>query len=107
MHSGRAAFCQSCTQPWAFNTFNRSHFLVNRPPQPPVVVQSNVRELRLAAGLSQQSAAERFDLSLRVWQTKEAAGNPALLSQGEYELLLLLAGRHPYFSLAPLNKKQG
>lgn len=46
-----------------------------------MVVQSNVRELRLAAGLSQQSAAERFDLSLRVWQTKEAAGNPTLLSQ--------------------------
>ncbi|KAA5987029.1 transcriptional regulator, partial [Pantoea sp. M_10] len=51
--------------------------MVNRPPQPPVAVQSNVRELRLAAGLSQQSAAERFDLSLRVWQTKEAAANPA------------------------------
>ncbi|MGK3143557.1 transcriptional regulator [Pantoea sp. C2G6] len=79
--------------------------MVNRPPQPPVIVQSNVRELRLAAGLSQQSAAERFDLSLRVWQTKEAAGNPTLLSQGEYELLLLLAGRHPHFSLAPQSKK--
>ncbi|KAA5967159.1 transcriptional regulator [Pantoea sp. M_8] len=83
----------------------KESFLVNRPPQPPVAVQSNVRELRLAAGLSQQSAAERFDLSLRVWQTKEAAANPALLSQGEYELLLLLAGRHPHFVLAPQNKK--
>ncbi len=79
--------------------------MVNRPPQTPVVVQSNVRELRLAAGLSQQSAAERFDLSLRVWQTKEAAGNPTLLSQGEYELLLLLAGRHPHFVLSPQSKK--
>ncbi|MDU4128504.1 transcriptional regulator [Pantoea sp.] len=79
--------------------------MVNRPPQQPVVVQNNVRELRLAAGLSQQSAAERFDLSLRVWQTKEAAVNPTLLSQGEYELLLLLAGRHPHFCLAPHSKK--
>lgn len=79
--------------------------MVNRPPQSHVVVQSNVRELRLAAGLSQQSAAERFDLSLRVWQTKEAAGNPTLLSQGEYELLLLLAGRHPHFVLSPQSKK--
>lgn len=79
--------------------------MVNRPPQSPVVVQKNVRELRLAAGLSQQSAAERFDLSLRVWQTKEAAGNPTLLSQGEYELLLLLAGCHPHFILAPQSKK--
>ena len=79
--------------------------MVNRPPKPPVIVQSNVRELRLAAGLSQQSAAERFDLSLRVWQTKEAAGNPTLLSQGEYELLLLLAGSHPHFSLSPRSKK--
>ncbi|MGC1062377.1 transcriptional regulator, partial [Pantoea agglomerans] len=38
-------------------------------------------------------------------QTKEAAGNPTLLSQGEYELLLLLAGCHPHFALAPQSKK--
>ena len=77
----------------------------NQILQRPVAVQCNVRELRLAAGFSQEIAAERFDLSLRVWQTKEAAANPALLSQGEYELLLLLAGRHPHFVLAPQNKK--
>lgn len=79
--------------------------MVNRSSPRPVIVQNNVRELRLAAGLSQQSAAERFDLSLRVWQTKEAAVNPTLLSQGEYELLLLLAGRHPHFCLTPHKKK--
>lgn len=69
--------------------------------QRPVSVMTNVRELRLAAGLSQASAAERFDLSLRVWQTKEATSNPGLLSQIEYEFLLLLAGRHPNFLLTP------
>ncbi|WP_236263568.1 transcriptional regulator [Pantoea sp. S62] len=73
---------------------------VNRP----VIVCSAVRELRLAAGLSQEAAAERFELSLRVWQTKEAAKNPASLSQGEYELLLLLAGRHPHYVLVPKKK---
>lgn len=83
----------------------KEFFLVNRSPQQPVIVKNNVRELRLAAGLSQQSAAERFDLSLRVWQTKEAAVNPTLLSQGEYELLLLLAGQHPHFCLTPHLKK--
>lgn len=45
----------------------------NQILQRPVAVQHNVRELRLAAGLSQEIAAERFDLSQRVWQTKEAA----------------------------------
>ncbi len=55
--------------------------------------------------MSQEAAAERFDLSLRVWQMKEAAKNPALLSQGEYELLLLLAGRHPNYELLPYKKK--
>lgn len=71
----------------------------------PVAVGSDVRELRLAAGLSQEAAAERFELSLRVWQMKEAAKNPAPLSQGEYELLLLLAGRHPHYTLVPQKKK--
>ncbi|MFJ5162229.1 transcriptional regulator [Pantoea sp. NPDC088449] len=77
----------------------------SKPLLRPVAVEFNVRELRLAAGLSQESAAERFDLSLRVWQTKEAAKNPATLSQGEYELLLLLAGQHPHFTLVPQKKK--
>ncbi|MCX2195114.1 hypothetical protein LD112_24815 [Pantoea agglomerans] len=77
----------------------------NQPVNRPVVAYSDVRELRLAAGLSQEAAAERFELSLRVWQTKEAAKKTAPLSQGEYELLLLLAGRHPYYALVPKTKK--
>lgn len=79
--------------------------MINKLLKRPVAVQHNVRELRMSAGLSQEGAAERFELSLRVWQTKEAAKNPARLSQGEYELLLLLAGQHPYFSLSPQPKK--
>lgn len=35
----------------------------NQILQRPVAVQHNVRELRLAAGLSQEIAAERFDLA--------------------------------------------
>ncbi|WP_312828512.1 transcriptional regulator [Pantoea anthophila] len=77
----------------------------NQILQRPVAVQCNVRELRLAAGFSQEIAAERFDLSQRVWQTKEALKNPARLSQGEYELLMLLAGEHPHFELVAKQKK--
>ncbi|CAK6492826.1 hypothetical protein PANNVG_01719 [Pantoea sp. Nvir] len=73
----------------------------NKSFKPGVIVQSDVRSLRIAAGLTQERAAERFDLSLRGWQLKEATSNPGLLSQGEYELLLLLAGKHPHFTLAP------
>ncbi|MDZ7280213.1 transcriptional regulator [Pantoea eucrina] len=71
----------------------------------PVPVCNNVRELRLATGMSQASAAERFDMSLRVWQMKEAAKNASPLSQGEYELLLLLAGEHPHYQLQTHTKK--
>jgi len=71
------------------------------PDKPDVIVQSDVRLLRIAAGLTQERAAERFNLSLRGWQHKEAAKNPTLFSQGEYELLLLLAGKHPHFTLTP------
>ncbi|WP_337039075.1 transcriptional regulator [Pantoea anthophila] len=77
----------------------------NQILQRPVAVQCHVRELRLAAGFSQEIAAERFDLSQRVWQTKEASKNPARLSQGEYELLMLLAGEHPHFELVAKQKK--
>lgn len=79
--------------------------LRNQLLERPVAVQNNIRDLRLAAGLSQQSAADRFNLSLRVWQSKESAKNPGQLSQGEYELLLLLAGQHPYFALVSQQKK--
>ncbi|MEB5971154.1 transcriptional regulator [Pantoea dispersa] len=64
-----------------------------------VPVQTDVRDLRIAAGMTQLLAAERFDLSLRVWQMKESAAKPSPLSQGEYEFLLLLAGKHPFLDL--------
>lgn len=68
----------------------------------PVTVTNNVRELRKAAGLTQEEAAEHFGLSLRVWQTKEVSGmHGGQLRQKEYEYLLLLADRHPYFKLSP------
>ena len=63
-----------------------------------------IKATRQAAGLTQAEAAERFDYSLRVWQKKEAeteAGKIGGLSQGEYELLLLLAGKHPDYILMP------
>lgn len=75
--------------------------MTNKSFKPGVLVQSDVRSLRLAAGMTQEHAAERFNLSLRGWQLKEASSRPGLLSQGEYELLLLLAGKHPHFILAP------
>lgn len=71
----------------------------------PIPVMTNVRELRQAADFSQETAAERFDISLRVWQMKETLKNPSSLSQGEYELLLLLAGQHPHYTLQPHPKK--
>ncbi|WP_343463396.1 transcriptional regulator [Pantoea sp.] len=64
-----------------------------------VCVQPDVKMLRIEAGLTQADTAERFNLSLRVWQMKESLSRPVPLSQGEYELLLLLAGRHPHFRL--------
>jgi len=75
-------------------------FMKTKSFKPGVIVQSDVRSLRVAAGLTQERAAERFNLSLRSWQLKEAVSSPGLLSQGEHELLLLLAGKHPHFILA-------
>lgn len=57
---------------------------------------ADVRVARLAAGLTQQQAADRFGYTLTGWQRKEAVGKSGrALSSGEYELLLLLSGRHP------------
>lgn len=71
----------------------------------PVTVGNNVRELRTDARMTQADAAEQLDISLRVWQMKEAENNPSLLSEGEYELLLLLAGQHRHLSLKGLGNK--
>jgi len=59
-----------------------------------------VRAARIAAGLTQQACAKRFGYALRSWQGKEDSGpSGRALSEGEHELLLLLAGRHPEFVL--------
>ncbi len=55
--------------------------MTNKSFKPGVIVQPDVRSLRIAAGLTQERAAERFDLSLRGWQLKEATSKPGLLSQ--------------------------
>lgn len=61
-----------------------------------------IKNTRQAASLTQAEAAERFDYSLRVWQKKESEPEKnGALSQGEYELLLLLAGKHPDYTLLP------
>ncbi|MDF7788019.1 transcriptional regulator [Pantoea stewartii] len=79
--------------------------MVNQMLRRPVTVRNNVRDLRADTGMTQACAAERFDISLRVWQMKEAENNPSSLSQGEYEFLLLLAGQHPHFHIKePGNK---
>lgn len=65
---------------------------------------ATIKTTRQTAGLTQAEAAERFDYSLRVWQKKESeveAAKNGGLSQGEYELLLLLAGKHPDYILTP------
>ncbi len=59
-----------------------------------------VKAARAAAGLKQHECAERFGYSVRGWQKKEESGaSGRALSRGEWELLLLLAGQHPEFTL--------
>ncbi len=59
-----------------------------------------VKVARIATGLTQRECAERFGYSLTGWQKKEDAGTSGrALSVGEWELLLLLAGQHPTFTL--------
>lgn len=59
-----------------------------------------VKAARVAAGLTQAACAERFGYKIRGWQQKEESGaSGRMLSVGEFEMLLLLAGQHPYFTL--------
>lgn len=61
---------------------------------------AQVRETRMAANLTQRACADRFGYSLTGWQKKEDAGTSGRsLSVGEWELLLLLAGQHPNYTL--------
>lgn len=66
---------------------------------------SNIKCARILAGLTQKACGERFGYTLRGWQNKESKGKEArALSQGEFELLLLLANVHPSFILAKKEK---
>lgn len=61
---------------------------------------AEVKAARVAAGLAQQACADRFGYKIRGWQQKEESGpSGRALSPGEYELLLLLGGQHPEFTL--------
>ena len=72
--------------------------LINPSPE-------NIKAARVAAQLTQPSAAQRFGYSLSGWKQKELMGkNSRALSQGEFELLLLLAGQHPDYEL--INKQK-
>lgn len=61
-----------------------------------------VKAARVAAGMTQRECAARLRYELRGWQKKEESGaSGRALSQGEYELLQLLADQHPEFTLMP------
>lgn len=57
------------------------------------ITAGEIRSLRKASGFTQEEIAERFDQSLRHWQQKESTGN---IKNAEYEMLLLLSGKHPF-----------
>ncbi|CAI1195589.1 TPA: helix-turn-helix domain-containing protein [Serratia marcescens] len=59
----------------------------------------DVRQLREAAGLSVEQAAALFECLPRSWQSKENPNTRGTLTVGEYNFLLLLAGKHPYLSI--------
>ena len=63
---------------------------------------TDVKNARVAAGMTQSDCAKRFGYEIRGWQQKEDAGpNGTKLKIGEFNWLLLLAGTHPEFVLQP------
>jgi transcriptional regulator with XRE-family HTH domain len=63
---------------------------------------SEVKRLRIKAGLTQREAAELCGVSLNYWQRKELSEGSRQfrrVSKSEFLLLLLLAGEHPDFVL--------
>lgn len=59
-----------------------------------------VKNARVAAGLTLKEAADIFGYQLNSWQMKESAGKASRsLSIGEYQYLLLLANMHPSYRL--------
>ncbi|MFN3071341.1 hypothetical protein ACKWMY_24970 [Serratia sp. J2] len=73
--------------------------------QPELVTVQNkptadeVRRAREEAGLSVEQAAALFGCLSRSWQSKENPNTRGTLTVGEYNYLLLLAGKHPYLSI--------
>lgn len=63
---------------------------------------SEVKRLRIKAGLTQREAAELCGVSLNYWQRKELSEESKQfrrVSKSEFSLLQLLAGEHPEFFL--------
>ncbi|WP_340617401.1 hypothetical protein [Xenorhabdus entomophaga] len=59
-----------------------------------------VKQARIAAGLTLKEVAEIFGYQLNSWQQKESAGKiTRTLTVGEYKYLLLLAGSHPEYEI--------
>ncbi len=62
-----------------------------------------VKNARVAAGLTLKEAADIFGYQLNSWQMKESAGKASRsLSIGEYQYLLLLANMHPSYRLVKI-----
>ncbi|CRL46808.1 hypothetical protein SGGMMB4_05723 (plasmid) [Sodalis glossinidius str. 'morsitans'] len=61
----------------------------------------DVKQMRIAAGLTLKECTNIFGISLRIWQKKEESNNVSSrsITKGEYLYLLLLAGKHPEFTL--------
>jgi len=65
-----------------------------------IMTPEEIRSARMALGLTQKECGARFGYSLRGWQGKEATGKDGRkLAKGEEELLLLLIGKHPNYTL--------
>ncbi|WP_210532016.1 helix-turn-helix domain-containing protein [Pantoea ananatis] len=63
---------------------------------------SEIKRLRMKAGLTQREAAELVGVSLNYWQRKELSEESKQfrrVSRSEFLLLQLLAGEHPDFIL--------
>lgn len=61
---------------------------------------SEVKRLRVKAGLTQKQAAELSGMSLSNWQRKESiTGRVVPVTESEFMLLQLLAGEHPDYVL--------
>ncbi|EBR1018861.1 helix-turn-helix domain-containing protein [Salmonella enterica] len=61
---------------------------------------SEIKRLRVKAGLTQSKAAELFGMSLSNWQRKESiTGRVVPITASEFMLLQLIAGEHPEYIL--------